>query len=391
MKKALKWLGLALGTLVLAAGGFVAYVAARPLPSYPTRPVALKVDVTPERVAQGKRHVLLLCAGCHLDSATGGLTGKRMLDLPAQFGTAFSKNITAHATKGIGGWSDGEVAFLIRTGIRRDGLYTPPWMVKMPTASDRDVEDIIAFLRSDDPLVRAQDVDDRESEPSLLTKLLSRVAFKPFEYPAQPIVAPAPTDTVAYGRYLTTARLQCFACHSADFKTVDELLPERSGGYLGGGNAMPDLAGKLVYTSNLTPDAETGLGQWTYEQFRRALVDGIGPDNLPLRYPMLPYRVLEETEVAAIFAYLRSVPALRNPVPSPQPFDPTSGDRGKQVFYKYGCNACHGDSGLGQYDLRKGPARYPTDEALIAYIKHPERVQPGIAMPTWEGVIEEDE
>jgi mono/diheme cytochrome c family protein len=392
MKKVLKWLGLALGAVVLLLAGFAAFVASQPLPTYAARPVALRVQVTPEAVARGKRHVELLCAGCHFNSGTGGLTGKQMLDLPPQFGRAYSKNITADPVKGIGSWTDGEIAFLIRTGISRDGRYTPPWMPKLPNASHQDIEDVIAFLRSDDPLVRAQAVDDRESEPSFLTKALSRVAFKPFAYPEQPIVTPPASDPVAFGRYLATARLGCFACHSADFKTNDELQPERSAGYFGGGNAMPDIAGKIVYTSNLTPDRETGIGRWNYEQFRRALVDGIGIDNKPLRFPMVPARILEEQEVAAIYAYLKTVPPVRNPVPSPEPFDVAAeGDRGKQVFYRYGCNACHGDSGLGQYDLRQGPARYPTDDALVAYIKHPERVKPGIAMPTWDGVIQEDE
>lgn len=391
MGKLLKWLGLTLGAIVLLLGAFAAYVAVAPLPSYEPRPPALQVEATPERVARGKRHTELLCAGCHFDSSTGALTGKRMVDLPPQFGVAYSKNITADREKGIGAWTDGEIAFLIRTGIGRDGRYTPPWMVKLPNASDQDIEDVIAFLRSDDALVRAQAVDDRESEPSFLTRLLCRVAFKPFDYPQQPVAAPPPTDQVAFGRYLVTARLGCFACHSADFKTNDELHPERSAGYLGGGNAMPDIAGKLVYTSNLTPDAETGIGGWTYEQFRRAMIEGIGVDNQPLRFPMVPYRILEEQEVAAIFAYLRTAPAIRNAVPPPEPYDVPAGDRGQQVYYKYGCNSCHGAGGLGQYDLRQGPARHPTDDGLIAYIKHPERAKPGIAMPTWDGVIQEDE
>jgi len=391
MKKVLKWLGLTLLVVVLLVGGFLSYIAASPLPRYAVQPVDLRVEVTAERVARGKRHAEMLCAGCHFDSGTGGLSGKKMVDLPKQFGEAWSKNITQDKEKGIGSWTDGEIAYLLRTGIRRDGAYTPPWMVKMPTASDEDVADIIAFLRSDDPLVKAQAVDDRESLPSFFTKFLCRVAFKPFAYPAQSIAAPPASDKVAFGGYIANSRLQCFSCHSADFAKIDDLHPEKSAGFFGGGNAMPDLAGKLVYTSNLTPDPETGIGKWTHAQFRRALVEGIGIDNKPLRYPMVPYRLLEEAEVEALFAYLGSVPAIRNVVPSPEPYPVEFADRGKHVFYKYGCNGCHGDTGLGQYDLRKGPAKYPTDDALIAYIKHPERDRPGIAMPTWDGVIEEDE
>jgi mono/diheme cytochrome c family protein len=391
LKKALKVLGALAGVLVLALAGFAGYVASQPLPRYPVQKVAFTVASTPERVARGKRHVELLCAACHFDSSTGGLTGKQMPDLPAQFGRAWSRNITGDREKGIGGWTDGEIAFLLRTGVDREGRYTPPWMVKLPNASEEDIRDIVAFLRSDDPLVRPQARDDRASEPSFLTKLLCRVAFVPFAYPDHEIVAPPPADRVAFGRYLVTSRLQCFACHSRDFKTNDDLRPERSAGYLGGGNAMPDLAGRIVHTSNLTPDGETGIGKWTEAQFRRALVEGIRPDNRPLRYPMVPFRILDDEEVSAIFAYLRTVPAVRNAVPAPEAYVTDATDRGKQIFYKYGCNGCHGDSGLGQFDLRQGSARHPTDEALVAYIKHPERTRPGIAMPTWDGVIAEDE
>jgi len=390
MKKLLKWLGLGLAALIVSIAVMAAYVAATPIPSYAIQKVDFPVEVTPERIARGKRSIEMLCAGCHMDSATGGLTGKRMPDLPTQFGEAWSRNITAHPVKGIGAWTNGEIVYLLRTGISRDGRYTPPWMVKLPNASDEDLRDIVAFLRSDDPMVKAQAVDNHDSRPSFLTKALCRAAFKPFPYPAAEKTAPPPSDAVAYGRYLVNDRLLCFSCHSADFATNDEKDPEKSAGYLGGGNAMPDIGGKLVHTSNLTPDAETGIGRWSAEDFRRALQDGIRPDKRPLRYPMVPYRPLADEEADAIFAFLRTVPAISNRVKPPETYVVT-GDRGKQVYYAYGCNGCHGDSGLGQYDLRKGPAKYPTDDELIAWIKHPERLRPGIAMPTWDGVIHEDE
>ncbi len=390
MKKTLKWLGIAVAVVVAVVAAAAAYVALSPLPHYPVVKVDFPVEVTPERVARGKRSVEMLCAACHMDSATGALTGKRMVDVPPQFGEAWSRNITAHPVKGIGSWTDGEIAYLLRTGIARDGRYTPPWMVKLPNASDEDLRDIIAFLRSDDPLVQPRDADDHDSRPSFLTKVLARVAFKPFPYPARPIMAPPPDDKVAYGSYLVNSRLLCYSCHSRDFATNDDLRPERSPGYLGGGNAMPDIGGKLVYTANLTPDHETGIGGWTADQFRRALKEGIRPDNRPLRYPMVPYRPLTDDEADAIFAYLRSVPPARNKV-KPSEAYVVAGDRGKQVYYAYGCNGCHGDTGHGQYDLRQGPQKYPTDDELIAWIKHPERLRPGIAMPTWDGVIKEEE
>ena len=94
--------------------------------------------------------------------------------------------------------------------------------------------------------------------------MLTRVAFKPLPYPDEADRGAArPTDRVAYGRYLVTAKLDCFNCHSKDFATNDDMVPENSEGYLGGGNAMRDRTGGVVYTANLTPDAETGIGCWT--------------------------------------------------------------------------------------------------------------------------------
>ena len=80
---------------------------------------------------------------------------------------------------------------------------------------------------------------------------------------------------------------------------------------------------------------------------------------------MVPYRALDDQEADAIFAYLRTVPPLRNNVKAPEAYV-VAGDRGKQVYYAYGCNGCHGDTGHGQYDLRQGPAKYPTDDELVA-------------------------
>jgi mono/diheme cytochrome c family protein len=255
--------------VVVAAG--LAYIDWSGIPHYPPGKIELKVDVTPERVERGGRTVQLLCASCHLDNDTATLAGKPLADVPRQFGTSHSANITRDPETGIGSWTDGELAYLLRTGVTRDGRYTPPWMVKLPMMADEDVKDVIAYLRSDQPLVRPVKAKRPASKPSLLTKVLSRVAFKPLPYPQAPIVSPDPSDKVAYGRYLVQGRAICFPCHSADFAKLDEKVPEHSAGYLGGGNAMPDLNGRTVRTANITPDPETGIGKWTEDDFVRLL------------------------------------------------------------------------------------------------------------------------
>ena len=375
--------------LVLVLGIALAVIAKSGVPYYPPGKIDLKVDVTPERVERGRHTMQMLCVGCHLDNDTGTLAGKPMPDVPAQFGSAHSANITGDPETGIGSWTDGEIAYLLRTGVRRDGRYTPPWMVKLPLMADEDLKDVIAFLRSDDPLVKPVKVKRPLSQPSLLTKVLARTVFKPIPYPTAPIPTPDPSDKVAYGRYLVQARAICYPCHSADFAKLDEHVPENSGGYLGGGNEMPDLNGRLVKTANITPDPETGIGKWSEAEFVRLVRFGVRPDASVIQYPMVPFPELSDDEARAIFAYLRTVPPIKNAVPRPAPATVAGMDAGRAAFYRYGCNGCHGDTGVGLYDLRKNAIDFPTDDALIAYIRHPEIAKPGVKMPTWDGVIAE--
>jgi hypothetical protein len=78
----------------------------------------------------------------------------------------------------------------------------------------------------------------------------------------------------------------------------------------------------VVYTANLTPDAATGLGAWTEDMFVRAVRTGrhMGGSGRPILPPM-PWPTLaqqSDADLAAIFAYLHSIPAIRNDVPAPK-------------------------------------------------------------------------
>src|SRR5262245_60681709 len=100
MKRAL----FSIGALLLAVAGGALYVQASGIPRYEIEKIDLKVEVTPERVARGKKLATVLCALCHMDPTTRRLTGKQLLDASPAFGVIFSKNITRHPTRGIGSW-----------------------------------------------------------------------------------------------------------------------------------------------------------------------------------------------------------------------------------------------------------------------------------------------
>ena len=397
MRRVLKILGLLVAGLVVLVGGFILYVQIDGIPRYPVEKVTFRADPTPERIARGKKLASALCAGCHMDPTTQRLTGKHMADAPEEFGYLYAPNITKHPTRGIGTWTDSELAYLLRTGVKRDGQYAPPYMAKLPHMSDEDLASIIAFLRSDDPMVEASDQVAPRTRPSLLTKILSHTVFKKLPYPDRPITAPPLSDRVAYGRYLVFG-LECYPCHSADFKTMNVAEPEKSAGYMGGGNILLDLQRKPIRSANLTSDAETGIGRWSERDFVAALHGGFRPDRTPIRYPMPPIPELSDEEAGAIYAYLRTVPPIRNAFERnlpPPPAPPTASAAaspsadGKRLYERYGCVGCHGQDGVGIADLRRASEHYPTRAALKAWIQDAQDIKPGTRMPSWKNVIPE--
>ena len=312
--KVLRVMGLVVGLLVLAVAGFAAFISARGIPSYAPPKLSLApIAATPARVALGEKLVLSTCADCHLNRQTNALSGQRLRDITPEFGTLYAANITQDQAHGIGRWTDGELVALLRTGIGRDGRFriVMPSFVHM---SDEDVASIVAFLRSSSPLVRADPMPSHAQEPSFLAKVLVNTVMKPTPVPARPVLAPAPADAVAYGRYLVVGRYKCYDCHSKDFKTNNALEPEKSAGYLGGGNVLLNLQGQPVPARNLTADPETGLGDWTEAQFTRAVRYGLAPHG-PLAYPMPKYSRLTDEETHALFSYLQTVPKLKNATP----------------------------------------------------------------------------
>jgi mono/diheme cytochrome c family protein len=118
--------------------------------------------------------------------------------------------------------------------------------------------------------------------------------------PAAPALAvPAPAALVQRGAYLARAG-NCAACHT-----------ERGGAAYAGGKGLATPFG-TVYASNLTPDADTGIGRWSADDFWRAMHHGQSRDGR-LLYPAFPYteytRVRRE-DADALFAYLQSLPPV---------------------------------------------------------------------------------
>jgi mono/diheme cytochrome c family protein len=110
---------------------------------------------------------------------------------------------------------------------------------------------------------------------------------------------------VRQGRYLAIAG-DCVSCHT------------RAGGApFAGGLAFQTPFG-TVYSPNITPDPESGIGGWSEAEFERALRKGIGRHGEHL-YPVFPYPYftkISDADVAALFAYLRAIPAVKYVAPA---------------------------------------------------------------------------
>ena len=182
------------------------------------------------------------------------------------------------------------------------------------------------------------------------------------------------------GKYLVTAVNGCLDCHSEH----DLWLPEMpmKPGKEGAGAKFLDMPGLgTLYTPNITPDKETGIGNWTDDQIARAVREGIGSEERTL-FPIMPYqnyRQMSDEDLASVIVYIRSIPAVRNPVQKseiafpvnrlimgvPQPItepvrDPdlaTPKARGEHLAKLASCSDCHTPQDAnGQYmeNLRFG-------------------------------------
>ena len=154
------------------------------------------------------------------------------------FGEMWSANITNHPDA-LGKYTDGEIAYLLRTGIQKDGRLNP--FMLFPNLTDEDLGAVIAYLRSDNASTTPSPVKQKSPDYSFLAKALFKLgAIKPFPYEGEPIVAPPKNDKVAYGKYLATSVFVCAECHSQSFETFDYADPEKSPGFFGGGNPVED-------------------------------------------------------------------------------------------------------------------------------------------------------
>jgi mono/diheme cytochrome c family protein len=303
-----------IGTLafVLLVGGAFTAIEIRWTRTFEAPYPDIHASSDPDVIARGKYLVYgpAACAYCHVpksewtrldEGAELPLSGLHLFRLP--FGDLYSANITPDPETGIGRRTDGELARILRHGVRADGRAAFPFM-EYQNLSDEDLTALLSFLRSQPPT--RNEVPDHRLSP--LGKALMAFAIEP-KGPdgALTRTSPPPVASVARGAYLANEVASCASCHTDRSRRDGSIVgPKFAGGQL------MDVAAdetKVFVPPNLTPDPDTSpIGQWTEEAFLVRFRQGEVVKGSPM--PWGAYARMTEDDMRSVFRYLRTLPPV---------------------------------------------------------------------------------
>jgi mono/diheme cytochrome c family protein len=321
MKKALTIILSVLAVVVLVAGTFYVWAGMRvsdltartiaahtvdfPVP-FPLEQAEIDSLALPDsagqlalaRAVERGRHLLesrYVCTECHGENLGGGT----MIDDPV-LGTLLGPNITTGRGSVVLEYGPADWDRAVRHGVAPSGRPTFMPAQDFQLMSDQELSDILAYVRTLPPV-------DNEVEPLRLGPLgrvliaLGEIRFAADEIPSHdtthPVTPPAAEASLEFGEHLAGV---CVGCHGASLS---------GGPIMGGDPGWPPAA-------NLTPHAD-GLGDWTYDDFVRAMREARRPDGSGLLEPMGAVtnftRNMRDTELEALWMYLESLPATPTP------------------------------------------------------------------------------
>lgn len=242
------------------------------------------------------------CGNCHTPLGPDGpivgqeLAGRVVEDNPAFLAVGY--NLTPASR--IAGWSDAELVRAIREGVRPDGtIIGPPMPIGLyRRLSDDDAMSMVMFLRT---------------LPAVATTLPNseyRIPLPPgYGPPLATVSAPPQGVSVEYGAYLAGPVAHCMECHTT-FGPAGPMMDMHLGA---GGFAFHGPWGTSI-APNITSHAD-GLAGYSDAEIAAMITAGKRPDGSPMLPPM-PYGYLARMtpdDLAAVIAYLRSLPALPDP------------------------------------------------------------------------------
>ena len=286
---------------------------------YPVPEVRSSID--PAVIARGEYLVYgpAHCVECHASSFEEFqkvLTGQKV---PLQGGTRFeaaplgaiySKNLTPDPETGIGRYTDGEIARMMRYNVRPNGRASVGPMMPFHNMSDEDMIAIISFLRSQ-PAVRHQVPDNEWTIPGKVIRSLSS-SFKPRDPAAvhPPKTAPEEKPTKERGEYLARYVANCVGCHTPLHDTTFEPIgPDFSGGEEFEPMPLPGADKHTWFrTPNITPRQGSALMKFPDRATFVARFKVGGRQHAGTPMPWESYSRMSSDDVGALYEFLRSLP-----------------------------------------------------------------------------------
>jgi len=323
--RALKWIAIAVAMAAVGLGMYVGMYWDRtwdvPEPDLHAS-TDLAVIARGEYIVYGPAH----CEVCHTGSVeeferfvdTGippTLAGGYPLGM-GPLGTLYPKNLTPDRETGIGRYSDGQIARMMRHGVRPDGQASIPLLMPFSEMSDADVVAVISFLRSLPPVRH----EIPQNEWTMFGKVMRTfvAAARPKLDGHPPKESPPQEMTAARGEYLARSVADCGGCHSPLSEATGALTgPEFSGATA----PMEPIPLKGVDTSMwFTPPNITPLPGSAFSKFpdRATFVARFKNGGRHYQGSPMPWETfarMTPDDIGAIYEFLRTVPSSGQPAP----------------------------------------------------------------------------
>jgi mono/diheme cytochrome c family protein len=355
MKGLMKRLGvtfafaLAFACAVTCALPSFAYAAGTPDP-------AATADSTADAALIGRGEYLAAvgdCAACH--TARGGKPFAGGLPMATPLGRIFSTNITPDPATGIGRYTEADFARALREGVAKDGhnLYPAMPYPSYAKVSDADVQALYAyFMHGVAPVAQANRASEIRWPFDMRwpLKLWNAMFLRNGVYRDKP-----GKDAVwNRGAYLVQGLGHCGACHTPRGVGFEErALDEGGAAYLSG--ALLDG----WFASNLTGEANAGLGRWSEQELAAFLKTGANAHATAFGSMTdvinIGTQTMSDADITAIAHYLKSLPPVGGTGARTYAYDAQAtrvslarpaNDAGARVYGTY-CMHCHGVDGRG--------------------------------------------
>ncbi len=284
-------------------------------------PEEITIELTPERIERGKylAHSVTICMDCHAirdwskfsgppTEGTLGKGGDRFDQTVGLPGVYYAKNITPF---GIERYTDGELFRVITTGVTKEGRAMFPLMPYLNYGKmDReDIYDIIAYIRSLSPI--------ESTIPESVSDFPMSIIINTLPQKASPQKKPDPNDELAYGAYMINAS-GCVECHTQVDK--GQIIKELSfsGGreffFPNGAVVVLRILRRMQKRESANGRVSNSLPASNNMRIPSYVIPSVKPDEFNTIMPWTMYAHMKESDLSAIFTYLKTVKAIPNNV-----------------------------------------------------------------------------